>query len=181
MLDEISQISESNFHQLWLKLQHKRLKSIVICVSYRSPDCPLCFEEILKPSCITALTLNKPLIVLGDLNCNMLDDSAENKALVDVSSELNLVQLINTPTRKTDTCQSLIDVILTSCPDLVYESGVLNTPISDHLPVFTVLKLKLPKPPPSYITVRSYKNYIPLLFTADLASRSDQSHHSLQS
>ena len=37
-----------------------------------------------------------------------------------------------------------------------------------------MLRLKLPKPQPCYITVRSYKNYEPALFAADLASKSDQ-------
>ena len=36
-----------------------------------------------------------------------------------------------------------------------------------------VLNTKLPKQPPSYITVRSYKNYDPTQFTVDLASKYD--------
>ena len=48
------------------------------------------------------------------------------------------------------------------------------TPISDHLPVYVELKLKLPKPPPFYISTRSYKHYNPDLFTADLATKSDK-------
>ena len=52
---------------------------------------------------------------------------------------------------------------------------MLNTPISDHLPVFVTRKLKLPKPPPLcyIITVRSYKKYDFTLFAADLASKSE--------
>ena len=89
-------------------------------------------------------------------------------------SETNLRQIITTPTRITDTCESLIDVILVSSPDLVHARGVSNTPISDHLPVYVELKLKLPKPPPCYISTRSYKHYNPDLFTADLATKSDK-------
>ena len=79
-------------------------------------------------------------------------------------SETNPRQIITTPTRTTDTCESLIDVILVSSPDLVHARGVSNTPISDHLPVYVKLKLKLPKPPPCYISTRSYKHYNPDLF-----------------
>ena len=53
-------------------------------------------------------------------------------------------------------------------------SGVINYSISDHLPVFVGLKVKAPKPLPHYITARSYKNYEPGAFTADLANQSDQ-------
>ena len=95
--------------------------------------------------------MNKPIVVLGDLNCNVLKESPESKALSNFLSETNLKQIIATPTRITDTCESLIDVILVSSPDLVHARGVINTPISDHLPVYVELKLKLPKPPPRYI------------------------------
>jgi hypothetical protein len=56
-------------------------------------------------------------------------------------------------------------------PDLVQESGVIETSISDHFSVYMVLNLKLPKQPGSYITVCSFKNYNPMLFTADLVSK----------
>jgi hypothetical protein len=44
----------------------------------------------------------------------MLHDGPDRKALVEVSTELNLQQIIKKPTRITDTTQSLIDVILVS-------------------------------------------------------------------
>jgi hypothetical protein len=63
-LKEISSVSENYFHQLWLKLQSKKLKSIVICISYRPSECPLsCLETNLKPSFVQALLLNKPIFI----------------------------------------------------------------------------------------------------------------------
>ncbi|CAB4012132.1 Hypothetical predicted protein [Paramuricea clavata] len=53
-------------------------------------------------------------------------------------------------------------------------SGVMDTIISDHLPVYAVLNMKLPKPPPQYILTRSYKDYDGERFTAHLASRSQE-------
>ena len=174
ILKDISQVSESYLQQLWLKMQNKKLKSIIVCVSYRPPDSPLSsFEDLLKPSYIQALTLCKPIVILGDLNCNVLSETVESKALASFMSDVYLSQVITTPTRITDTSSSLIDVILVSNPNIISANGVLNTPISDHLPVFVTLKLKLPKPPPCYITVRSYKKYDPTLFVADLASKSE--------
>ena len=140
-----------------------------------SPDCPVsCFEELLKPSYIQALTMNKPIAVLGDLNCNVLKESPESNALSNFLPETNLKQIITTPTRITDTCESLIDVILVSSPDLVHARGVINSTISNHLYVYVEFKLKLPKPPPCYILTRCYKRYDPDLFTADLATKLDQ-------
>ena len=59
VIKDLSSISDQNFHQLWLNVQYKKLKSVVICVTYRPDDSPLSsFEEVLKPNYIQALTLN---------------------------------------------------------------------------------------------------------------------------
>ena len=94
--------------------------------------------------------------------------------MVNFISDLNLKQLITSPTRITDTCSSLIDVVMVSTPDLVHESGIMTHTISDHLPVYVMLKLKRPKPPLYYVTLRSYKKYNSELFSINLASKSDQ-------
>ena len=72
--------------------------------------------------------MNKPIAVLGDLNGNVLNESPESKALSNFLSETSLKQIITTPTRITDTCESLIYVILVLSPDLVHARGVINTP-----------------------------------------------------
>ena len=64
VLKDISNLSDNYFHQFWLKPQYRKLRSVVICISYRPPDCLLsCFEELLKPSYIQALTVHKPIAV----------------------------------------------------------------------------------------------------------------------
>ena len=176
MLSELSYISEQNFHQLWLTVQCNKMKSLVVCVTYRPDDSPVSsFEEILKPNYIQAILLNKPIVILGDLNCDGLKPSStESRALQCFSDELNLSQLIKSPTRITETTETLLDVILVSAPKLVRKSGVINAPISDHLPVFVELKLKPPKMTQKSISIRSYKNYSPCLFTTDLACKADR-------
>ena len=123
---------------------------------------------------VQALLLNKPIFILGDLNCNVIKDCPENTALGNFMFQMNLNQLITKPTRFTDTSESLIGVIITPASHLVDESGVMDTIISDHLPVYEALNMKLPKPPPQYITTRSYKDYDGERFTAHLASRSQE-------
>lgn len=169
-LRNLSYISEDNFHQLWLQLQYKKLKSIVICVTYRPPDCPLnCFDTSFKPTYTKALLLGNSIFVLGDLNCNLLSDGPERRALHNTCNELNLVQIIESPTRVTVNSESLIDVILVSTPSLVKSSGVMQTSISDHYPVYVVLKLNTSKSPPCSVILRSFRNYDPTLFALDIA------------
>ena len=56
-------------------------------------------------------------------------------------------QLITLPTRVTETSKTLIDVIFTSNPAIIVDSGVVVTHISDQYLVFAVLNLRMPKPP----------------------------------
>ena len=173
--NNLSFISEENFHQLWVTVQYKKLKFFLICVTYRPPDCPLSsFEDVFKPIYMEALTLNKPIVIMGDLNCDGLKvGCAEHKTLQRFLDEMNLSQLIHHPTRITDSSETLLDVVLVSSRSIVRHSGVLNVPISDHLPVYAELKLKSIKPSTQYITARSFTNYTPISFVADLAGKAD--------
>ena len=131
-----SLISETNFRQLWIKLQYKKSKSLLVCVSYRPPDSPLdCFEKYFKPSYVQTLTMGKLIIFLGDLNCDMLKHTPGSAALTNTITELNLIKLIKSPTRITESSQTHVDVIFISSPKLVVHCGVIETCISDHLPV----------------------------------------------
>ena len=142
-LKELSVISASGFQQLWLEIQHKKLKSILLCVAYRPPDCSVsCFVDDFMENYTHALTSGKAIFVTGDLNCNVLKNCPEAHALGDLCDSLNLTQLIKTPTRVTPQSSSLIDVILASDAGLVAESGVEETHISDHYLVYSILKLK---------------------------------------
>ena len=112
----ISDISTTGFHQLWLKIQVRNLKSIIICTVYRPQDTPLtCWENDLTTTLIYALSLDKPVSIMGDLNCNLLrTECRESKSLTSFYESFNLSQLIAAPTRVTKSSQSLLDVILTS-------------------------------------------------------------------
>ena len=126
-----------------------------------------------KPSYIQALLLDKPITILGDLNCDGLQKTGtEYKALEKFSTDMNLTQLITKPTRITVTTRSLLDDILVSSNNSVLVSGVIHRPISDHSIVFVKLKVKKPKIIPQFITTQSYK-YNADLFVMDLAKEAD--------
>ena len=160
ILRDISLTSDDGFQQLWFTVQHKKLRSLVICVSYRPPDVSLVsFASELTSTYSQAAMLGKDIIILGDLNCNLLAESTEAHVLKDVISMFNLTNLILSPTRVTDKSATLIDVILTSNADLVKSNDVQRTLISDHYLVHCTLNLKLPKDKPVTIIARLYKNF----------------------
>ena len=145
LMGDISDISTTGFHQLWLKIQVRNLKSIIICTGYRPPDTPLtCWENDLTTTLIYALSLDKPLYIMGDLNCNLLStECRELKSLTSFYESFNLSQLIAAPTRVTESSWSLLDVILASQTKQVVKAGVMDSSISDHDMVFAILHLKV--------------------------------------
>ena len=68
----------------------------------------------------------------------------------------------------TENSLTLIDVIMTSSNNIVEESGVVVSHISDYFLVYTSLKLKLPKSPSGSVNIKSYKNYDRDKFVEDL-------------
>lgn len=94
-------------------------------------------------------------IILGDLNWNCLTG---NELINDLCEEMNLVQLINHPTRITHNRVSLLDIILTDMKNIAH-SGCFNINVSDHLPIF-IIKKRLTKPVElENIRKRSFKHY----------------------
>ena len=81
-LKKITGISEFGFHQLWMLIQLRKLRSILLCVTYRPDYCPTStFHDIFMENYLHALTLGKEIIVVGDLNFDLLKpDSPETIA-----------------------------------------------------------------------------------------------------
>ena len=133
-----------------------------------------CFESHFKPAYAEALLMDYPVVILGDLNCNMLNTNNDYRILKGICDELNLNQIIKSPTRVTATTKSLIDIVLLLVSDITFikRSGVIKTLISDHYPVFVTLKLNKEKQPPQTITTRSFRNYNTDLFEAEISQYS---------
>ena len=62
---------------------------------------------------IEAFMMQPQIVIMGDLNCNLLNNSSvDAKALLNTCNELNLSQIIEEPTRITAQTRSLLDVIM---------------------------------------------------------------------
>ena len=165
VLKDLTRISDSGMHRLWLQIQHKHLRSVIVFIAYRPPDSAIsCLSDDLMPSYTHALTLNKFIILTGDLNCDLLKDNPRGTALRSFCTAINATQLIKDPTRIAESSRTLIDIVLTSDPNLVKDSAVLDITVSDHFLVYAVLDLKIPKRKARYVTIRSYKSTTPSCF-----------------
>ena len=108
---------------------------------------------------LKALSSNKDIVLAGDANCDLLFKNPRGDALRSFCASVNAHQLIDRPTR----------VTMVSNKDIVKTSRVLDLTFRDHYLVYDVLDMKVPRPPPTYITTRSFKNYTTDQFSSDIA------------
>ncbi|CAB3986869.1 Hypothetical predicted protein [Paramuricea clavata] len=145
-------------------------KSLFVCTWYRPPksnlslfnDCDVFFQKCKSE--------NKELIIIGDINCNVMKTSpdAHTRQLNFLCSLYQLDQLINKPTRETNTLATLIDLVLTNAKENIWTSGVIDLGMSDHSLIYVVRKFTLPKLKPNVKEVRDYKHFNAEYFIGDL-------------
>ena len=110
--------------------------------------------------------------LMGDFNCDLssivLDH--DSKLLLDIVVLYNLSQLINEPTRITDSSSTLLD-IFTNNPDKVVCSGVSHVSISDHSLIYAFRKLSVGSSTgvQSSINNRKFKNFDSTKFRNDIS------------
>ena len=119
---------------------------------------------------------DKETYILGDLNCNLLDQTNldnDAKHLLRILEIYQLTQLITKPTRITQRSKSLLDVCITSCPEKIIHSDVFHVGLSDHSLVYAVRKINsLPKCNRTReIEVRNFKNFNSERFLEDLQAQ----------
>ena len=86
----------------------------------------------------------------------------------DFCDKFCLSNVIDKPTRVTDTTSSLIDVFLVSHTDRMSTSGNLPLGVSDHDLMYVIRKQRLPKPKAKTIEFRTTKNLDVNSFVKDL-------------
>ena len=105
---------------------------------------------------------NKELIVLGDFNCCFMPNkrkSTDYEKLKALFKYLDFKHLISSPTRITQASKSLIDIIATSCPENISNSGVISSQLSDHELVYCVRMINWQRASCQMKTFRNYARY----------------------
>ena len=80
---------------------------------------------------------------MGDFNCNLASPQLDINTvlLTNIFDISNLYQLIDSPTRITNTSSTLIDVIFTNCQNNIVSTGVSHVSLSDHSLVYAFCKI----------------------------------------
>ena len=88
------------------------------------------FEEVLD----AMSSENKELIILGDFNCNLLGKtvSREARQLKGLLMNHNLKQLVHQATRIAQESSTLLDLLVTNCPQNIVSVSSVSHSLSDH-------------------------------------------------
>lgn len=164
----------SELEQMWIELSIQGMR-IAIGSVYRPGT-----KNGLKPSEATE-ALSESIdcfehcdcvFILTDFNIDMLKkNSSVTREFTNFISMRNLEQLVQEPTRITNTSATLLDLVLTNVPERCSSVSVYhNRAISDHGLVLVDINIKKPKPKPKYVSVRSLHKIDSELFLKDLHS-----------
>lgn len=148
--------SESNSY-VELQMLYIRYLNMVYINIYRPPDCPTIkfIEQFNKlQNIIHNLPAPMPTITLtGDLNFPLINWESESvyggsnemrrqaEALLHLAEDLCLLQCIDVPTRS----DNILDVVMTNDTDLIHETEVHETNLSDHNIIMVTTKIPFKK------------------------------------
>ena len=149
--------------------------SILIGTYYRPPNSNTEHQEhqgLIEATISQAIGTGKEVYVLGDLNYDMF---CVRKAqfVRQLCIQLNLQQVIKSPTRITENSSCLLDIVLTNNPQNVKDSRVISHGLSDHSFICIVIgelfRHVRPKLPPKLVTsFRSFQKFDIDSFIEDL-------------
>ena len=117
-------------------------------------------------------TENKKSIIIGDTNSDFIKPTNYTAHLKRIIKNHGLTQLIEDPTRTTNSTATLIDHIITNKPDIVGQSGIIPCGISNHSlhVIFMTRKARLPKLkiPPRVVNACNHKKFDLKAFQLDI-------------
>ena len=124
----------TNVEAFCLEIIKPKCKPILIAFIYRLPNSKIEFFDRLEVLFQNLDNEQKELIIVGDLNCDLLQRNFSNhtKRFNDIVNLFQLTQLIDHPTRITERTASLLDVAIVNNPEKISHSGVLQVGISDR-------------------------------------------------
>jgi len=143
---ERKDLNSPNLEAIWVQVKFPTgvqvkcpTADILFAVIYRSElECPNFFEDVYN-TFEKAWIKSDHIFLLGDFNCDLLSFSeitpdVQNKArkLLHLFEQFDMHNIIDEPTRETPKTKTLIDLIVTTKPELINIKGVTPLGISDH-------------------------------------------------
>lgn len=159
----------NNVECLWVEITPKKGKSFLIGNLYRNPAERADWSDRFDSLIDRVLRDKKEIIILGDFNKDLLNIN-QNREWSDTVTSLGLTQLIQEPTRVTNTTCTLIDHVYTSNEEYISDAHVAQLGLSDHYAIFCNRKINyiIKRNSHKSIKYRSFKNFDENAFLNDL-------------
>ena len=177
MVSRREDLELSSVEALWLEVSLPNSRGFLVGTFYRPDRTSKYYDHEFMTKLNNMLDLvlaqGKEVILTGDFNCCFMSNSRNNSdcnQLKSLCRYSDLKQLIAQPTRVTKDTISLIDLVATSCPQNISDSGVITSHLSDHELIYCIRRLNWLKAPSQIKTFRNYANYNPGDFCKDLES-----------
>lgn len=120
-------LESDEIEAIWLEIKVRK-HPILVCNVYRPPSSALPYWTVLGNMLESAASEGKEILLLGDFNCNVSGKHPMQAALADLATELNLTQLIDEPTRVTETTSTTIDLLFSTNASQYAQSDCAHSP-----------------------------------------------------
>ena len=167
-------LSCQEIESLCIEIRKPNSKPFLITTWYRPPNSIVDKFNHFETLLVKLDAEQVEYYVMGDLNCNLGSPTLDHNStlLNNITNLYNLHQLIDEPTRITESSSTLLDVIFTNMPDKIVCSGVSHICISDHSLVYAFRKLSIGVSHShrghSTMTYRNFKNFNSSNFRNDI-------------
>ena len=154
----------------WFRLSLPETRPTLIANTYRPPTGNIDTAiEIIKTR-MNDIEGNPDIVILGDFNIDVSKKGPHMTKYQNFLKSFLLDQLINAPTRITNTSKTTIDHIITNNSEFYCTSGSTDPGLSDHHLVYTARHRNKIKYDVSYFIGRSYREYDEDLFYDDMCN-----------
>ncbi|XP_015224518.1 PREDICTED: uncharacterized protein LOC107080829 [Cyprinodon variegatus] len=132
---------------IWVELDITGSRPVLLGCFYRPPNSDREYLDKLYENMTLMLKEKeeKDIFVMGDFNIDWSKDSLLNYIALKVSFHWGFQQIVEDPTRVTDTSATCIDHIYTNVPDLCSEPESSETRFSDHNLITVTVNKDIPK------------------------------------
>lgn len=164
--------TNKHIEQIWMKINVNWVNIAFGVIYNPSRNNYVNFLNDFETTLSTIIPLYDDIICTGDFNIDLLDYNSKFTELMHNTFEgLGLTQIVNQPTRITETSATLLDYVLSSKEELVSVLAVKHIPdVSDHELVIFTVNYKFEVPGVKYVNSRDFKNLNYDRFDADLRS-----------
>ncbi|XP_039288347.1 uncharacterized protein LOC120352337 [Nilaparvata lugens] len=115
-------------------------ENLLVVVVYRPPKAGRLF--ILESDLVNVMHRYQHVITLGDFNADQMKDTFESRQVRSLFESMNMTILDSSPTFHTETCHTLLDLVIVSDPDFVLSNGQMSFSMSAHDLIYIIYSLE---------------------------------------